>query len=54
MTDVAAESVTNPAPDRDLPYRNPALPIDQRVNDLLSRLTLEEKAGHPVLLPGHE
>jgi len=45
MTDVAAESVTNPAPDRDLPYRNPALPIDQRVNDLLSRLTLEEKAG---------
>ncbi len=24
-------------------YRNPALPIDQRVNDLISRMTLEEK-----------
>ncbi len=29
----------DPAPD----YRNPALPIDQRVSDLLKRLTLEEK-----------
>jgi beta-glucosidase len=29
----------------DLPYRNAALPIEQRVNDLLSRLSLEEKAG---------
>ena len=26
-----------------LPYQNPQLPIDQRVDDLLSRLTLEEK-----------
>src|SRR5258708_4219491 len=28
-----------------LPYKNPALPIDQRVNDLVSRMTLEEKVG---------
>ncbi|MFC4064159.1 glycoside hydrolase family 3 protein [Actinoplanes subglobosus] len=27
------------------PYQNPALPIDDRVGDLLSRLTLAEKAG---------
>src|SRR5688500_545875 len=26
-----------------LPYRNPRLPVDQRVADLLSRMTLEEK-----------
>ena len=30
---------TNTAP----PYLNPSLPIDQRVNDLVSRLTLDEK-----------
>lgn len=28
-----------------LPYRNPQLPIEHRVQDLLQRMTLEEKAG---------
>jgi beta-glucosidase len=28
-----------------LPYENPRLPVKQRVNDLLSRMTLEEKVG---------
>ncbi|HWZ82331.1 MAG TPA: glycoside hydrolase family 3 N-terminal domain-containing protein [Terriglobales bacterium] len=28
-----------------LPYRNPALPVEQRVADLLSRMTLEEKVA---------
>lgn len=27
------------------PYRNPALPVDQRVQDLLGRMTLEEKVA---------
>src|SRR5580693_10809604 len=27
------------------PYLDPSLPIDQRVNDLVSRLTLDEKAS---------
>ena len=27
-----------------LPYMNPALPVEQRVNDLIGRMTLEEKA----------
>jgi beta-glucosidase len=27
------------------PYKNPALPIQQRVDDLVSRMTLEEKAS---------
>jgi beta-glucosidase len=28
-----------------LPYEDPSLPVNQRVNDLLSRMTLEEKVG---------
>src|SRR4051794_37259787 len=32
-------------PVTDLPYRNHALPIEERVADLLGRMTLEEKAG---------
>ncbi len=31
-----------------LPYLNPALPIDARVDDLISRMTLEEKASQLV------
>lgn len=34
------------------PYRNASLPIEQRVEDLLSRMTLEEKAGQLVCLMG--
>jgi beta-glucosidase len=30
------------------PFRNPALPIEDRVNDLVSRLTLEEKVSQMV------
>ena len=32
-------------PPADAPYRNPNLPIEQRVNDLVSRMTLEEKVS---------
>ena len=35
-----------------LPYRDATLPIDQRVDDLLSRMTVEEKAGQLVCLLG--
>ncbi len=38
-----------------LPYQNPALPLQQRVNDLVSRMTLEEKVSqmqnHAVGIP---
>jgi beta-glucosidase len=32
-------------PPPDAPYRNPEYPIEERVSDLLSRMTLEEKIG---------
>ena len=31
-----------------MPFRNPALPIDQRVDDLVSRMTLEEKVSQLI------
>lgn len=34
------------------PYQNANLPVDQRVEDLLSRMTLEEKSGQIVCLMG--
>ncbi|MBR7012773.1 MAG: glycoside hydrolase family 3 C-terminal domain-containing protein [Muribaculaceae bacterium] len=34
------------------PYRDANLPVEQRVEDLLSRMTLEEKAGQLVCLMG--
>ena len=34
------------------PYQNAGLPVEQRVEDLLSRMTLEEKAGQIVCLMG--
>jgi beta-glucosidase len=42
----AQEKSTKAAPAEDTPkYKNPALPIDDRVADLLSRMALEEKIG---------
>jgi beta-glucosidase len=34
----------------DAPYRDPALPVDQRVDDLLGRMTLAEKVGQMLQL----
>ena len=41
----------------DLPYMNASLPVDDRLEDLLSRMTLAEKAGqlfHDMILQGPE
>ena len=35
-------------------YQNPALPVERRVADLLSRMTLEEKAAQTCMLRGVE
>ena len=34
------------------PYKNPDLPVDQRVEDLLSRMTMEEKFWQCFMIPG--
>jgi beta-glucosidase len=39
---------TQPEP----PYKNPSLPLDQRVKDLLSRMTPEEKFWQLFMIPG--
>ena len=35
-----------------LPYKNPKLPIEQRVQDLLGRMTTEEKCWQLFMIPG--
>ncbi len=44
LVPVFAQSNSSSVPPASAPYRNPSLPVDQRVKDLLSRMTLEEKA----------
>ena len=39
------------APDQ-LPYRNSRLPVDERVRDLIGRMTLEEKFWQLFMIPG--
>jgi len=34
------------------PYKNPRLPVEERVQDLLSRMTLEEKYWQLFMIPG--
>ncbi|MBX2929666.1 MAG: hypothetical protein KF852_17670 [Saprospiraceae bacterium] len=34
------------------PYKNPALPVEERVQDLLSRMTPEEKFWQLFMIPG--
>jgi len=37
-------------PPKDAPYRNPSLPVEERVKDLMARMTLEEKVMQLVAL----
>ena len=47
-TILLATAASAQAPGQDLPFRNPALPIAQRVDDIVGRLTPEEKASQLV------
>lgn len=50
---VAMVAVAATSPTR-VPYRDPKLPVDLRVSDLLGRMTLEEKVGQLQCLMGWE
>ena len=39
---------------RALPYKDPSQPIDRRIEDLLSRMTLEEKVGQLITIWEHK
>ena len=43
-------ALLTPAQEAGLPYQNPALPIAERVEDLLSRMTLQDKIGQMTLV----
>ncbi len=45
---VTISASQNATPTTDAPYLNASLPVDVRVNDLISRMTLEEKASQLV------
>ena len=50
----AAAASTTAKPPKNAPYRNPALPTEQRVADLLARMTLEEKVAQLLSLWGNK
>lgn len=45
MTSTTPSTSTSTTPSTDEPYRDPAVPLEDRVTDLLDRMTIEEKAG---------
>ena len=47
---VTSFRVSAQAPAGSLPYKNPALSVEARVNDLVGRMTLEEKVGQLLML----
>jgi len=50
LVDICQNRDTNDCAINQLSYNNPDLPIDERVNDLLSRMTLQEKIGQMMLI----
>ena len=45
---IAQTALSQGAAGKTAPFRNPKLPIEERLNDVVSRLTLEEKAAQMV------
>ena len=49
---VLSVSINLLAQDKQPDYKNSKLPVEQRVDDLLSRMTLEEKFWQLFMIPG--
>ncbi len=49
-TPAPAPTATLPAPEASAPYANPSLSVDERVDDLLQRMSLPEKLGQMTLV----
>lgn len=47
-----ALGIVAPAAGYDYPFRNPDLPVEERITDLIGRMTLEEKIGNLGFTPG--
>lgn len=52
IVSLAAAAVMQTAPQAAPPYKRADLPIEQRVSDLISRMTLEEKFWQLFMIPG--
>src|SRR5690242_14290908 len=48
VTGLIAAAASAQTPSENMPFRNPSLPIAQRVDDLIGRLTPDEKASQLV------
>lgn len=44
--------VTGVAAEFDFPFRNPDTPVEERITDLIGRMTLDEKIGNLSFIPG--
>ncbi|MCB0558975.1 MAG: glycoside hydrolase family 3 C-terminal domain-containing protein [Phaeodactylibacter sp.] len=52
LTIILSTPALSAAGQKSLPYQNPALPVEERVDDLLGRMTLEEKFWQLFMIPG--
>jgi len=55
QSEIPAAEIPTPTPtpipvEADAPYKDPTLPVDERVEDLLGRMTLDEKIGQMTLV----
>ncbi len=52
LAGLALGAIASSAADYDYPFRNPDLPVEERITDLIGRMTLDEKIGNLSFMPG--